>query len=113
MMKKIFFLFALIAAVALSACGPRMYNTQSSGKDNVSYVIVVKDSRTDYRNVAVVVDDVTYPYGIVYKLKAKRKALPIIIEPGRHNVKVVVDGTTITDENVFLGLQETKMIILR
>lgn len=112
-MKKIILLSLLaVIAVAFSSCGPHMYKTQSSGKDNVSYVIVVKEAG-DFGNVYVVIDDKAYPYGKVYKVKAKRKAHPVIIEPGKHNVKVVVDGTVMTDEDVFLGLQETKMIVLR
>lgn len=112
-MKKIILLsFTAIIVLAFSSCGPHMYKTQSSGKDNVSYIIVLKESG-DYDNVSVVVDDKAYPYGKVYKVKAKRKAHPVIIEPGKHNVKVIVDGTVMTDENVFLGLQETKMIVLR
>lgn len=110
-MKKIVLLFAAVVAFAFSSCGPHMYKTQSSGKDNVSYIIVLTESDY-YENVTVVIDGTSHPYGKVYKVKAKRKAHPIITEPGRHNVKVVVNGSVVTDENVFLGLQETKMIVL-
>lgn len=112
-MKKIIILsFVAIMALAFSSCGPHMYKTQSGGKDNVSYVIVLKETG-NYDNVFVVVDDKAHPYGKVYKVKAKRKAHPVIIEPGKHNIKVVVNGTVMIDENVFIGLQETKMIVLR
>jgi archaellum component FlaG (FlaF/FlaG flagellin family) len=116
-MKKTALIFTAMIAMALSSCGPHMYKTQSSGKDNISYVIVVADNNMHYNksamNVDVIVDGEAYPYDNLYKIKAKRKAHPIIIEPGKHNIKVVVNGEVFTDENVFLSLQETKMIVLR
>ena len=113
-MKKIILLaFVSIVVVMLNSCAP-MYKTQSSGKDNVSYVIVLKESVwVRYNNVAVVVDDTIYPYGYVYRVRAKNKAHPVMVEPGRHNVKVIVNGAILVDEEMFLGLQETKSIVLR
>ena len=111
-------MFSFIAAIAMmfNSCGPHMYKTHSTGSDNVSYIIVLTESSSrNYDNVPVfvVVDDISYPYDIVYKVKAKRKAHPVTVEPGRHNVKVIVNGMEMTNENIFLGLQETKIIVLR
>lgn len=99
---------------ALASCGPHMYKTQSGGKDNVSYITVVQGDG-DYRKAAVVVnvDGREYPIEKVYKLKNKRKAHPIVVEPGKHNVKIIVDGREYSGENIIIGLQETKMIVLR
>jgi len=104
--------FVSAIAVVLNSCGT-MYKTQSSGKENASYIVVVKESgRSLYNNVTVVVDGYMYPYGDV--VKAKRRAHPVIVEPGRHNVKVVmVNGAVVFDENIFIGLQETRMVVLR
>ena len=114
-MKKIILLsFAVITAAIFSSCGPHMYKTQSAGKDNISHIIVVKElASSSYANVAVIVDNQTHTYSHVHRIKAKRKAHPVIVEPGKHNVKVTVNGVVVTDENIFLGLQETKMIVLR
>lgn len=112
MKKIILFSFALVFAAAFSSCGRQMYNTQSAGKDNVSFVIVLLESGS-FNNVSVVIDDQTFPYDNVQKIKNKRKAQPIITEPGKHHIKVIADGRIMTDENVFLGLQETKIIVLR
>ena len=113
-MKRVILLALVsIIAVVLYSCGPAMYKTQSSGKDNASYIIVVKESRWAYNNISVVVDNTMHPYGKVYKVRAKRKARPVTVEPGRHNIKVMVDGVVLTEEAVFLGLQETKMVVLR
>ncbi|MDR0955460.1 MAG: hypothetical protein LBM20_08850 [Rikenellaceae bacterium] len=113
-MKKIILtlLTVIVVALAFSSCGPYMHKSQSSGQDNVSYIIVLKETG-EYNNVSVVVDDKTYPYDKIYKVKAKRKAHPVTIEPGRHHLKVIVDGAVMTDENIFIGLQETKTIVLR
>lgn len=112
-MRKIILLSVVVLVAAIiTSCGPHTYATKSSGKDNASYVIVLKEAG-DYGNVTVMVDDQAYPYGKVYRVKTKRKAHPVIIEPGKHNIKVISNGTVMTDENVFIGLQETKTIILR
>lgn len=112
-MKKILFLILITVCTALfSSCGPHIYKTQSAGKDNSSYVIVLTDG-PQYNNVSVMVDGIAHPYGKVYKTKYKRKAQPIVTEPGKHNIKVLVNGSVISDEEVYIGLQETKMVILR
>jgi hypothetical protein len=41
-----------------------------------------------------------------------RKAHPFVTTPGKHLIKVVSKGKTLVEENVFLGLQETRKIIL-
>ena len=114
-MKKIILLSVIaIFTLALSSCGPRMYRTQSSGKDNVAYVTVLTEgSQYGANTVVVVVDNVTYPYGKVYKVKRKVKSVPIVIEPGKHNIKIVVNGQTVKDENVFLAVQESKVFIIQ
>jgi archaellum component FlaG (FlaF/FlaG flagellin family) len=112
-MKKIIILFFALACFA--SCGKQTYSTQSQGKDNVSFVKVLTEGAMKYadNSVIVVVDGVEYPYGKVEKVKKKVKARSIAIEPGKHKIKVVVDGETAKDENVFLGLQESKVFILK
>lgn len=112
MKKLLIFGFSVLAAICVTSCGPHMYNTQSQGKENVSYVVVLKETGS-YNNVIVSVDDNDYVYGKVYKLKAKRKAHPVIIEPGRHHLKVIVDGRIMVEENIFLSIQQTKTVVLR
>lgn len=106
------FLFMVIAIFALTSCGPKMYSTRQVGKDNVSYVIVLTAGQK-YTNVVVEIDGQAYPVEKVYKEKAARKALQIIIEPGKHNVKVISNGQIITNEDIFIALQETKKIVLQ
>jgi uncharacterized protein YxeA len=108
-MKKI--LLMLVAVMGLCSCGAHKYNTLSYGKDNVSFIVVLTAGQK-YENVSVIVDNQTFPVEKVYKTKAGRKAHPIRISTGKHSVKVVSAGTTLVDENVFLGVQETKKIVL-
>ena len=108
-MKRI--IIFIVSILALSACGPHMYSTRSAGKDNSSYVVVVTNGQ-EYGNVSVIVDGTTYPIEKVYKLKAIRKAHPVVITPGKHQIQVVSGNKTLTDEDIFIGLQETKKIIL-
>ena len=107
-MKKLLIWFMAVAG--LSACGPHMYTTYSSGKENASYIIVVGNQ--SYTNVSVVVDGKSFQIDKVYQLKATRKANPVITSPGKHQITVVANGKTVLTENVFLGLQETKKIVL-
>lgn len=109
-MKK--FLIIALAFVGLFACSPHMYNTHSAGKDNVSFIIVLTNGQT-YENVSLIVDGETFPIEKVYKVKATRKAHPVHTTPGKHQIKVVSNGKILVEENVFLGLQETKKIVLQ
>lgn len=112
-MKKLLTLgFSVLAAICITSCGPHMYKTQSQGKENISYVVVLKETG-NYSNVVVAVDGNEYTYGKVYKIKAKRKAHPVIIEPGKHHLQVIVDGHVMADENIFLSTQQTKTVVLR
>ncbi|MDD4191350.1 MAG: hypothetical protein PHI28_08465 [Mangrovibacterium sp.] len=108
-MKKIVVL--MFALFAFAACGPHMYSTRSAGQDNSSFVVVVTNGQK-YENVAVIVDGTSHPVEKVYKLKAIRKAHPVAITPGKHQIQVVSGDKILSDENIFLGLQETKKIVL-
>jgi len=109
-MKKI--LLLAFVFVGLSACSPHMYNTYSAGKENASFIIVLTSGH-QYDNVSVIVDGQTFPIEKVYKEKSKIKAIPVTVTPGKHQIKVVSKGKNLVEENIFLGLQETKKIVLK
>lgn len=114
-MKKVILLSCLsLFLLTLSSCGPHMYRTQSSGKDNVSYITVLTEGpKYPADAVVVIVDEISYPYEKVQKVKKKVKSMPLAIEPGKHNVKVVVYGEIIRDEDLFLSVQESKIFIIK
>lgn len=101
----------MIVALIVSACGPHTYSTYSAGKDNSSYIIVLSKEQ-QHKSVMVIVDGKSIPIKKVYKLKDTIKAHPIITEPGKHHIEVVSNGKTVLEENIIIGLQETKKIIL-
>ena len=109
-MKKV--LIFLLAVVWLSACSPHMYNTNSAGKDNLSFIVVLTEGQS-FDDVSVIVDGKIFPIEKVYKVKASRKAHPVTISPGKHKLEVVSAGKTLIEENIFIGLQETKKIVLK
>lgn len=109
-MKNLFII--ILFALGVSSCGPHMYKTYSAGKDDVSYIIVLTNG-SSFSDVSVIVDDQIFEVDKVYKVKATRKAHPIIVSPGKHQVKVTSKGQTLVEEDVFIGLQETKKIILQ
>lgn len=109
-MKKI--LFFMMLMICATACSPHMYSTRSSGQDNASFIVVLR-SDTKYENVSVIIDGKSFPIDKIYKVKLARKTHPIITTPGKHHIKVISGETTLIDEKVFLGLQETKKIILK
>lgn len=109
-MRKILILAMVV--IGLSACGPHMYSTNSAGKDNESFIVVLT-SGLDYENVSVIVDGKTFPIEKIYNVKSKRKVHPVITAPGKHEIEVVSNGNTLVKESVFLGLQETKKIVLK
>lgn len=99
--------------IGVTSCNTsKWYNTTSASKDNISYVIVLSDN-SDYSNVEVQIDEEKPIQREVKTLKLKRKAEPVIITPGKHKVRVINNGKVVVEENIFIGLQETKKIVLR
>ena len=109
MKKAIVLSLMAIMALALSSCASKSY---SSGKEDVSFIMVLKES-SYYRNVIVVVDSIEYRYKNVRYVQNKVNARTIAITPGKHNIKVIAGGRVVKDEMVFIGVQETKTLILR
>jgi len=103
----------LIAILCLlSSCGANMYNSLSSGLDNCSYIIILSDNRS-IDSLTLSVDGKQSIISKIHKVKNKRKSTPIVITPGKHNIKVLNSDSIILEENIFIGLQETKKIIIR
>lgn len=103
----------LVIAMVLifSSCGPHLYKTMSGGQENVSYILVLQKGSSQ-EDVSLFIDDKVYPVEKVYSEKKKRKAQPFVTSPGKHKIRVVSGGKMVYEENAFLGLQETKKIVL-
>lgn len=109
-MKK--FVIMAFALILISSCGPNMYSTRSSGSDNSAFIIVL-NSGAEFANLVVDVDGELFSVEKVYKEKDARKAPVIEIEPGEHIIKVTSNGEELVSERVYLGLRETKKIVLK
>lgn len=110
MKKTIIPLF--LAILFLSSCG--RYVATSGGKDDVGYVAVIKENpKAKFENVELVIDGKSFIIDKVVSNDKFYKAKPISIAPGKHQVKVLVNGAVVVEENVLVGLQETRKIFLR
>ncbi len=105
-MKKI-----LLASLVLlfTACGS--YKTMSGGKADQSYVVVLSSGDT-MEGTVVVIDGVQHQLDKVYKEKHAKKATPIIIPTGKHLIKISSEDKVLYEQNIFVGAQQTKKIIL-
>jgi hypothetical protein len=85
----------------------------SSGKENESFVIVLTENGKYDNGVVLTIDDKT-PVTIenVRKVKQQRKAEVVKTTPGKHNLKIMRNGSIVYNQDVLMGLQETKKIIL-
>lgn len=111
-MNKIIIILISLIAITISSCGVT-YNTQSGGLSDVGYIIVLSDQKAMQENVVLHLDGKSYPINKVYKTAKYQKAKPIITSPGQHKVEVSVNGEPVFNQNILIGLQETRKIILQ
>lgn len=110
MKKTIISLFFTI--LFLSSCG--RYVATSGGKDDVGYVAVIKENpKAKFENVELVIDGKSFIINKVESNDKFYKVKPVSIAPGKHQVKVLVNGTVVAEENILVGLQETRKIFIR
>lgn len=110
---KRYTLLLILAVVGLVGCR-NTYQTLSSGKENQSFVLITTDN-DQYRNNIMVIIDNNAPVLVekIFKTKKQLQAKPIVTTPGKHTIKITKEGKVIYEELVFLGLQETKKIVLQ
>ena len=110
---KMKYLYISLLALLMLSCSRHQYKTMSSGKEDTGFVIVLTENGNYTKDVALVVDNgQSLAVAKVYKQKMQRKAPVFKVEPGKHNLKVVVAGRTVYDKDVIIGLQETRKIVL-
>lgn len=112
-MKKT--ILAIICTVILSGCGVGAYSI-SSGKADEAAISFTASTR---QPIAVVIDGTTYNVETVktkqYKTdrKIKRTALnTITIQPGQHEVQVIVSGAEVYSRKLFISATEHKVVEL-
>lgn len=115
-MKKNF--TGLVLSLALPfifSCGPNMYHTSASAKEDVAYIVVLAQDvvNTKKLDVLLEIDGLSYPVSRVFKAKDERKALPFELSPGKHSVALFVNGQEYSREEIIVGVQETRKIIIK
>ncbi|MCQ2332939.1 MAG: hypothetical protein MJZ95_07085 [Paludibacteraceae bacterium] len=112
-MKKI--IISLVSAIVLSGCGVGSYSL-SSGKSDIAEISF---TASDKEPIVIVVDGTEYNAETVkakgYKSgrNIKKTALNTInIEPGQHDVKVLVSGNEVYNKKLFLSATEHRVIEL-
>ena len=112
-MRKIF-LIALVS-VFMASCGVGSYSIATGFADEAS-ITFVADKKQD---VTVTIDDQQYELETV-KLKSYRNDRNIkrtventvVMTPGTHDVKVLLDGNVIYTHKVFVSAGESKVVEL-
>lgn len=111
-MKRIIILTITLMSV-LSAC-VTTYKTQYGGKeDKASILILSADDGRDFSDVLVIIDGKEYNVDKVYPEKKYLKAVPIVIYAGKHKITIKKDAEVLLMQNIFIGVQETRKIIIR
>lgn len=110
-MKALTFI-AFLSLLLVSCKGS--YVTTSGGKEDIGYIAVIKENPKDtFKQVDLVIDGVTYHLPKI-ESKAKLNKVKLVgVKPGKHQVKVLHNGRVLVEEQVLVGLQETRKIILR
>ncbi|MDO5341372.1 MAG: hypothetical protein Q4F69_02825 [Bacteroidia bacterium] len=110
-MKKLF-LIAFIT-MTMASCGTYSYSSGVENKCGLSFVAATQTP------ITVTVDDQNYNVEAVkyknYKRDRKIKKTAkntIIVEPGKHDVKVVMNGNEVLSKTIFVSGNETKIIEL-
>ena len=109
------FILVVAISVFLTGCGVGVYSIQS-GSNDVAYVVFTDDTKG---KIVVTVDNETYNVNTV-KHKAHKSGRDIKhtaensikLTPGQHNVSVLLNGTEVYDNKVFISAGETKVIEL-
>lgn len=97
----------------LSAC-VTTYKTQYGGKeDKASILILSADGGREFSDLVVTVDGLDYDVKTVYSEKQSHKAVPIVINAGKRKLTVKKDGRVLLMQQIFIGVQETRKIIIR
>lgn len=110
-MKKLLILFAM--PILLFSCKANFPVAQQSGKEDMAFLLFVSSKEYAGKNIQVTIDNAQpFTAKVVKQKKANRRGTQYGISTGSRNVKVVYEGTTIYQKNIFVSTQEVKQIIL-
>lgn len=112
-MKK--FIIALFGTILLASCGVGSYSVSSGRSDDAE----LSFSAASVQAITVIVDETTYNVETV-KAKAyktdrnikKTTQNTIKVQPGQHNVKVIVSGNEVYSKKLYISATEHRIVEL-
>ena len=112
--KSTIIFISLITLFSFALGGCRAYvATSASGKADVSYILVLRDYGSHVKKADIQIDEQEPIKLKKIKKEAKSyKAKPYPITPGKHNLKIMIKSEIWLDEQIYLGVQETKKIVI-
>jgi hypothetical protein len=109
-------LFLLLAVVGfMTSCKTNYPVAQQSGKEDMAFLVFVGDKDVygnGKKTVQVTVDDTQFDAFVVKPKTANRKGTQYGVTPGRRNLTVRFNGQVVYQKQLFLSVQETKVINL-
>lgn len=110
-MKKL--LMLLVVAATFVGCKTSYPVAQSSGSDDMAYLLFVGQNKYGGKDVVVTIDNVSPFTAKVVKAKdSNRKGTQYGIATGTRDITVTFDGEVIYQKKIFVSTQEVKQIIL-
>lgn len=103
-----------MAAYCITGCKTGTFASEH-GRDDIAYIDVVSSGAYAGKKVTVTIDGSTTFTVKVQKSKQsteKHNGSLYAIRPGRRSVKVVYEGKTLYQKEIFLSSQQTKIIQL-
>lgn len=90
------------------------YKSQYGGKEDKAYILVLSaDDGRSFSDISIEVDGKIYPVDKVYTEKKYQKATPIAVYAGKRKVKIQNGSEVLLIQTIFVGVQETRKIIIR
>ena len=114
-MKTKVFLSLITIACLLIGCKTNYPVAQQSGKEDMAFLVFVGDKNVygdGKKTVQVTVDDTQFDAFVVKPKTANRKGTQYGVTPGRRNLTVRFNGQVVYQKQLFLSVQETKVINL-
>ena len=100
-------------ALLLAACKANYPVTQQSGKEDMAFLLFVSPGEYGGKTVQVMVDELEpFEARVVKAVKSNRRGTQYGIAMGRRELKVVYQGKTIYQKEIFVSSQDVKQIVL-
>ncbi|MGZ0016898.1 hypothetical protein [Yeosuana sp. AK3] len=108
-MKKVYYIFLLLAVMTVDCTGIK---STTKGLESEGYIEIVKSSR--YRECTLQIDN-NMPIKVRFnrnQYSSRPKGKIYAVSTGKHEIKIFLRDELILKNQIFIGAQETRKIIL-